>query len=206
MKRLLFFSMIAAISFTACCKKTETYDFAGKTLLLTELAGEKYEPASTQRPVELKFMAKDNALAGNVGCNLISGSYYVNRDTLIFPQPMAMTRMLCDEVSNQVEMQMTELLINVNRYEVKDNSVLLYNGKELLGTFNIAECNADGRKCCEKASCEKTKCNADSVKCCKKDSTKCCKMQKEGCAAKKCDKSCAKKCDKPCKKTQCPNK
>lgn len=178
MKKLLFISMVVAMAVSACCTKPETYDFSGKTLVLKELAGEAYDSASTVRAVELIFMAEENALAGNVGCNLVRGSYYVNADTLMFPQPMAMTRMMCDEVSNDVEMKMTDLLNKTNRYAVNGTSVSLYAGEELLGVFEIVApaqcCKANGAKCC-KADGEKKCCKGDSVKCCKADSAKCCK-------------------------------
>lgn len=111
MKRILFISAIIAMAMTACGTKkaVKTFDFAGKTLQLVEIGGQAYAPESTVRPAEITFNAEGH-VAGKTGCNLFNGSYYANADTLRFPQPMAMTRMMCDETSNNIEMAMTQLL------------------------------------------------------------------------------------------------
>ena len=146
MKKILLISAVAALAMTSCGdKKTaETYDFAGKTLQLVELNGEAYSVESTTRAAELTFGA-DGQLAGSTGCNLINGTYYANEDTLRFPQPLAMTRMMCDEVSNAVEMGMAELLSNANLYAVDEDHISIFNGETLLGVFAVVEKKA----CCK---------------------------------------------------------
>lgn len=191
MKKIAFLSIFAALLLVACQTKKETYNFAGKILSLTELSGVEYNPESTQRPVTLIFGETENALSGNVGCNLVRGTYYANEDTLKFPQPMAMTRMLCDSLSNEVEMQMVNLLSNADKYTVSENegvkTITIFAGEEKLGVFTVTEKESCcGEKCCDKEQC------AEKKECCQKDSCnkECCQKAGEGCCKK--DSCCAK--------------
>lgn len=145
MKKILFYAALVAMTFTSCAKKN-TYTFAGKTLNLIELPGVAYQSDAVTRAVTLKFDA-DNSFSGASGCNLINGSFYVNADTLRFPQPIAMTRMMCDDASNAVEQAMTQLVNNANRYVVDGEQVSIYNGETLLGVFAISSTpdNTDGQ-------------------------------------------------------------
>lgn len=182
MKRILFISAIIAMAMTACGTKkaVKTFDFAGKTLQLVEIGGQAYAPESTVRPAEITFNAEGH-VAGKTGCNLFNGSYYANADTLRFPQPMAMTRMMCDETSNNIEMAMTQLLDQARHYKVDGNRISIYSEQELLGVFNVAApaqgcCKADASKKCCKGDSAKVCCKGKADAKCVKDSTACKKV------------------------------
>lgn len=199
MKKILFCAAIAVMALSACGKKTtaKTYDFTGKTLRLIELAGEKYDPASTMRAAEMVFDTKDH-FAGNTGCNLFNGGYYVNADTLRFSENVAMTRMMCDETSNNVERAMTALISEANRYVVEGDRVSIFNGDRLLGVFGIVGAAPAG--CCQKGAVKAGCCKKDSTVC-PKDSAACARkcVEKRACC-KKDSAACVKKCEKKCQK------
>ncbi|MGM9804922.1 MAG: META domain-containing protein, partial [Candidatus Aphodosoma sp.] len=201
----------------------KTFNFAGTTLKLVEMPGVAYDTASVARIVELKF-GEENRMAGNTGCNIVNGQFYANADTLRFPQPMAMTRMMCDETSNAVEMAMTNMLANTNRYTVENDMMSLYNGDELLAKFRIIsvpgcckhhdgkqcehKCAKEGEKCCKHHDGEpgEHKCAKEGEKCCKhqggelsehkcvKEGEKCCKHQGGELSEHKCVKEGEKCC------------
>lgn len=184
MKKIVFLSALVAMLLAACQSPKETYNFAGKILTLTELSGVEYNPETTERPVALIFGEKDNSLSGNVGCNLVRGKYYANEDTLTFPQPMAMTRMMCDPVSNEIEMKMVSLLNGADRYVVADNdgvpTITVFAGEEKLAVFTVTE----KENCCG----EKKECCGEKKEGCCSDKKECCGEGKDGCCKDKCCK------------------
>lgn len=189
MKKILFIVAMAAMALVSCStKEVKTFDFAGTTLKLIEMPGVEYDTTTVARVVELIF-GDENRLAGKTGCNLVNGSYYANGDTLNFPQPMAMTRMMCDEMSNNVETAMTNMLAATNRYTVEGDVMSLYNGGELLAKFRIVA----QAKCCKH-------------QCAKEGDHKCCKHEGDSCKHEgehKCMKdsaACQKPCEKHCQK------
>ena len=177
MKKILLIVAVAAVTMAACCKKTtaEAYDFAGKKLQLIELNGKEYAPATTVRPVEINF-DKENRMNGTTGCNLFNGAYAVKADTLSFPQPIAMTRMMCDEASNQIEISITKLLNGASTYTVTNDIISLFNGETLVAKFRVA--SGEGKSCCQGGHGDKDhKCGQGGHgdkdhKCCKGDSAR----------------------------------
>ena len=73
----------------------------------------------------LSFLEAGRA-AGNASCNRFTGASPLTGKAIKFGQ-MASTRMACaDEAVSAQENQYLKLLGEANRYEVKDNSLLIY--------------------------------------------------------------------------------
>jgi heat shock protein HslJ len=50
---------------------------------------------------------------------------------------MAMTRRMCDEATNKIEMQFSQVLEVANAYKAEKGKVTLYNGKIPLAVFEV---------------------------------------------------------------------
>ena len=48
-----------------------------------------------------------------------------------------MTRRMCDEESNKIEMQISTILETANAYKAEKGKVTLYNGKTPLAVFEV---------------------------------------------------------------------
>ena len=50
---------------------------------------------------------------------------------------MAMTRRMCDEESNKIELQISQMFETANAYKAEKGKVTLYNGKTPLAVFEV---------------------------------------------------------------------
>ncbi len=74
-------------------------------------------------------------VTGSDGCNRFTGSYTVRGDRLKF-SPLAGTKRAClDEAVRKLERRFHRALPQVNRFAVRGNQLLLYNGDRLLLTL-----------------------------------------------------------------------
>ncbi len=80
---------------------------------------------------------ESGALKGHAGCNGLGGDYKIEGRMIKF-QPIT-TRMFC-EAQMEVENRFTQMLTVTDNYRIKNRTLELYQGDELLGTF---ETNAD---------------------------------------------------------------
>lgn len=94
----------------------------GTEWILTDLAGTPVVPDSK---ASLSFLEGGRA-AGNASCNRFTGGVTLTGNTIKFGQ-MASTRMACvDAAVNGQESEYLKLLGTANRYEVRDNLLLIY--------------------------------------------------------------------------------
>lgn len=70
---------------------------------------------------------------GNASCNVFGGSFTLDGNNLKFGAIIS-TQMYCEAVQ-QIEKDFLHLLGKINRYEIKDNRLLLYRDSELLMEF-----------------------------------------------------------------------
>ena len=139
MKKNLIISALFALLLSACAvKKAQepVFNFAGQTLHLVELNGEAYTTNMTDEPVTLTFSASENKVNGNSGCNQLFGQYKAENGQIKFLN-MAMTRRMCDEATNKIEMQFSQVLETANAYKAEKGKVTLYNGKTPLAVFEV---------------------------------------------------------------------
>jgi heat shock protein HslJ len=94
----------------------------GTEWILTDFGGIAVVPNSK---ASLSFLEAGRA-AGNASCNRFTGGVTITGNAIKFGQ-MASTRMACvDEAISAQENQYLQLLGEANRYEVNDNSLLIY--------------------------------------------------------------------------------
>lgn len=143
MKKNLIFVALLALIFSSCATRVKepVFNFQGKMLQLVELNGTAYDAKSTFEPIT--FMFTDVAVAdgiykinGHSGCNQFFGQYKASNGSIKFLE-VGMTRRMCDEGSNKIEGQITNLLETANAYKAEKGKVTLYNGKTPLAVFEV---------------------------------------------------------------------
>jgi heat shock protein HslJ len=143
MKKNLIFVALLALIFSSCATRVKepVFNFQGKMLQLVELNGTAYDAKSTFEPIT--FMFTDVAVAdgiykinGHSGCNQFFGQYKASNGSIKFLE-VGMTRRMCDEGSNKIEDQITNLLETANAYKAEKGKVTIYNGKTPLAVFEV---------------------------------------------------------------------
>ena len=86
----------------------------------------------------LSFMAGDkNSVAGNAGCNRLTGSFELPGNNSIKFSPLATTRMACfDQKASETEAKFLAALAKVNSWSVADDKLTLSDGTNALAKFN----------------------------------------------------------------------
>lgn len=123
-----FFSILLLSLLIIGCKSTKSvssvsYPLAGSWKLI-HISGPTiaYERFSNQKPT-LTFSAdKKDQVSGNTGCNNFTGKIEIQRDSISFAKPLAMTKMFCEGGGETIFL---EILKNVNRYTVSNNILSL---------------------------------------------------------------------------------
>lgn len=143
MKRNLIIVAVLALILSSCASRVKepVFSFQGKMLQLVELNGVAYDAKSTFEPIT--FMFTETAVAdgiykinGHSGCNQFFGQYKAADGKIKF-SGVGMTRRMCDEESNKIEMQISNLLENADAYTVEKGKVTFYNGKTPLAVFEV---------------------------------------------------------------------
>ncbi|MCS7080577.1 MAG: META domain-containing protein [Chloracidobacterium sp.] len=104
---------------------------SGRRWTLTKLEG---KPVNTAEPF-LEFDASTLRVTGSDGCNRFAGRYDIRGDRIKFFQLAGTKRACLDEAVRKLEMRFNRALPKVNRFVVRDNQLLLYNGRQLLMTL-----------------------------------------------------------------------
>lgn len=143
MKKNLIIVAVLALIFSSCASRVKepVFSFQGKMLQLVELNGVAYDAKSTFEPIT--FMFTETAVAdgiykinGHSGCNQFFGQYKASDGKIKFME-VGMTRRMCDEESNKIEMQISNILETANAYTAEKGKITLYNGKTPLAVFEV---------------------------------------------------------------------
>ena len=139
MKKNLIITAIFALLLSSCAVKKANqpvFNFEGQSLHLVELNGVAYTTNMTDEPVVLNFSTAENKVNGHSGCNQLFGQYKAENGSIKFLN-MEMTRRMCDEATNKIEMQFSQVLEVANAYKAEKGKVTLYNGKTPLAVFEV---------------------------------------------------------------------
>ena len=82
----------------------------------------------------IKLDATKNSAGGKGGCNSYGSSYSVNEQQITFKNIFS-TKMFCEKYQAEEDAYFRQLE-KVNRYDVKDDKLLLYAGNELILEFS----------------------------------------------------------------------
>ena len=143
MKKNLIIVAVLALIFSSCVSRVKepVFNFQGKMLQLVEIGGKAYDAKSTFESIT--FMFTETAVAdgiykinGHSGCNQFFGQYKAADGKIKFSD-VAMTRRMCDEESNKIEMQISTILETANAYKAEKGKVTLYKDKTPLAIFEV---------------------------------------------------------------------
>lgn len=112
-------------------KEHTTAPLDGTYWRLYEMNGKLVETPADAREVYIKLTNKKSVLEGFAGCNLITGTYTLGKETLTFDA--ATTERACDDMTT--ENYMMQALTNTDRYTINGLNLLLYKGTFLLAVF-----------------------------------------------------------------------
>lgn len=84
----------------------------------------------------VNFDAKKHSAGGNTSCNVFGGNYVAKGSSITFSDIIATMRACVEDDSKMsTEREMMEGLRSANRYEIRDERLMLYRGVEVLLTF-----------------------------------------------------------------------
>lgn len=81
----------------------------------------------------IKFNQEKKSAGGNGSCNTFGSTIAINGNTISFSNIFS-TKMYCEGIQ-QTEDSFFKLLATVNRFRIKDKTLILYHDKELLLEF-----------------------------------------------------------------------
>ena len=129
MKYLIFVSLFlpavifshAEMSTSNVVALSDTSTIAGKWELMPIMPSD----TATGTIPQLNFDLAAKKFSGNTGCNVMNGSFEINKDALSFGANMISTKMACQGYN---EKAFIDNLFKANRYEIKDGVLqLMYN-------------------------------------------------------------------------------
>ena len=137
----LFFAACSGSKKTTMPEGTNKLPAEGMDILsagdwkLSELEGTFIPLNSTAM---LSFIAGDkNTVAGNAGCNRLTGSFELPAKNNIKFSPLATTRMACfDQKTSETEAKFLAALAKVTSWSVTDGKLSLTDGANVLAKFN----------------------------------------------------------------------
>ncbi len=111
-------------------KSSSNLDLENTSWLLIEI--KDYTIPELKRPVYLQFNQKDKLVTSSGLCNTVSGNYKRdNKKNSLMISLRPSTLLGCDP-ENEVEQTLGRSLKMVNRFEIADENLYLYQGKALL--------------------------------------------------------------------------
>lgn len=122
------FSLFLAASCGHSKKATTTKEATpvGKSWTVNSFDASDIRPDSKALPT--MHFEEAGKLSGNTGCNNFSGSYTIQSGNLQL-DPGMMTKMFCE---GGVENKFLQAMKKTNRYEIKGDKLLLYDGTTLV--------------------------------------------------------------------------
>jgi heat shock protein HslJ len=119
---LIFFSAI----FISCkCKKTDSVSKLEGNWELNYISGPRiaFDGLYPAKKPTINFDLKENHISGNSSCNSFNGKLVLDGNKIDFTQPMAMTKMMCQD--GQGEQVFISTLQKITSYDVTDDGKTL---------------------------------------------------------------------------------
>lgn len=97
--------------------------------VVTEMKGVPVQLSGGRRDAFIDFRIDEKRFAGNGGCNQISGNYSLDKKDIQFSEIVS-TKMSCEDIA--FENTFLDLLKKVDRFEQKENDIILKRKREVL--------------------------------------------------------------------------
>lgn len=130
--RYLFILLIAVLTIDCSPKLSPDAGWGQQNWVLVEMKGVPVQQSGGRRDAHLRFEVREKKFSGNGGCNQLSGNYTIDKSDIRFSEVIS-TKMSCVDID--FENTFLSILNNIDRYEQRDNQLLLKRKREILLVF-----------------------------------------------------------------------
>jgi len=121
---LLFIGITA---FSCSPKLSPDAGWGHQQWVVVEMKGVPVQQSGGRRDAHITFDVTTKRFSGNGGCNQINGNYAVDKNDIRFTEVIS-TKMSCNDI--EFENTFLNTLSTIDRYEVRENQLLLKKNKE----------------------------------------------------------------------------
>lgn len=124
-KNILALVFLGVVLISCKCKKGDTAGTLEGTWELNYVTGPRiaFDGLYPNKKPTINFDLKETRISGNTSCNSFSGKLSVDGNKIDFTQPMALTKMMCE--NGQGEQVFMNTLEKANTYSITDNGKTL---------------------------------------------------------------------------------
>ena len=125
MKNIFILVFCSAALISCKCKKTDSVSKLEGNWELNYISGPRiaFDGLYPTKKPTLNFDLKENHISGNSSCNSFNGKLVLDGNKIDFTQPMAMTKMMCQD--GQGEQVFMSTLQKITSYDVTDDGKTL---------------------------------------------------------------------------------
>ena len=125
MKNILILVFCSTVLLSCKCKKTDSVSKLEGNWELNYISGPRitFDGLYPNKKPILNFDLKENHISGNSSCNSFNGKLVLDANKIDFAQPMAMTKMMCQD--GQGEQVFMSTLQKITSYDVTDDGKTL---------------------------------------------------------------------------------
>lgn len=125
MKNIFTLVFLSIILISCKCKKTDSVSKLEGNWELNYITGPRiaFDGLYPNKKPTINFDLKENHISGNSSCNSFNGKLVLDGNKIDFTQPMAMTKMMCQD--GQGEQVFMSTLQKITTYEVTDDGKTL---------------------------------------------------------------------------------
>ena len=121
---ILFFAFTA---FNCSPRLSPDAGWGRQRWVVVEMKGVPVQQSGSRRDAYINFEVNERKFVGNGGCNQLNGNYTVSNSSISFTDVIS-TKMSCEDIA--FEETFLSTLGSVDRYEVRDNDLLLKKKRE----------------------------------------------------------------------------
>ncbi|HEX6848887.1 MAG TPA: META domain-containing protein [Chitinophagaceae bacterium] len=126
--KYLFILFIVIPFFNCSPKLSPDYAWGNQQWVVAQMKGVPVQQSGGRRDAHIVFDVAAKRFSGNGGCNQINGSYRLDKNDIKFTDVVS-TKMSCPDL--EFENTFLSTLSSIDRYEVRENELLLKRNKEV---------------------------------------------------------------------------
>ena len=125
MKNIFILVFLSTVLISCKCKKTDSVSKLEGNWELNYISGPRiaFDGLYPNKKPTINFDLKENHISGNSSCNSFNGKLVLDGNKIDFTQPMAMTKMMCQD--GQGEQVFMSTLEKITSYDVTDDGKTL---------------------------------------------------------------------------------
>ena len=120
--KYLFLLLAVVVGYSCSPKLSPDSNWSGRRWVLTEMKEVPVQLSGGRKDAYINFDVSEKRFMGNGGCNQISGSYTINKNSVHFSDVIS-TKMSCEDIA--FEDTFLSTLNTVDRYELRGFDLLL---------------------------------------------------------------------------------